>query len=50
MTCGRAASADPKVWILRYASATEGVRYRVLCLSRNLTGTRTWDVSLVLDG
>jgi hypothetical protein len=44
----------PKVWALRYApkdAATElPVRYRLLCLSRNLTFDRSWDTMLVLEG
>lgn len=43
----------PKVWILRYAPQDEGDDvdvYRVLVLSRNLTGDRSWDVILRLDG
>lgn len=42
----------PKVWVLRYAGdgADEPIRYRLLCLSRNLTFDRSWDLALVLDG
>jgi len=42
----------PKVWALRFApaAAEDPVRYRFLCLSRNLTFDRCWDTSLVLDG
>lgn len=42
----------PKVWVLRYAGDDEDdpVRYRLLCLSRNLTFDRSWDLALVLDG
>src|SRR4051812_35691952 len=41
----------PKLWALRYRNETsEEVLYRVLCLSRNLTNDRSWDLSLVLDG
>ena len=41
----------PKLWLLRFA-ALEGseVRYRLLCLSRNLTYDRSWDTILRLDG
>ena len=31
-------------------TAVQPVRYRVLCLSRNLTFDRSWDTALVLDG
>lgn len=45
----------PKVWLLRYQPADselteQPIRYRFLCLSRNLTFDRSWDTSLVLDG
>ena len=40
----------PKLWVLRYTQPDQDVRYRVVCLSRNLTASRTWDVSLVLEG
>jgi len=47
----------PKVWLLRYVAhsdeADDGdgpVRYRVLCLSRNLTFDRAWDTCLALEG
>ena len=42
----------PKVWLLRYVATDDGepVRYRLLCLSRNLTFDRSWDTALVLDG
>ena len=42
----------PKVWFLRYlpSDETEPIRYRLLCLSRNLTFDRSWDTVLVLDG
>ena len=42
----------PKVWLLRYlpSDESEPIRYRLLCLSRNLTFDRSWDTVLVLDG
>ncbi|MFH1039549.1 MAG: phospholipase D family protein [PVC group bacterium] len=42
----------PKVWILRFTSASKGdpILYRVLCLTRNLTYDRSWDTLLSLDG
>lgn len=40
----------PKVWFLRYTAPDEPVRYRLLCLSRNLTFDRSWDTALVLEG
>ena len=43
-------SFHPKVWALRYTAPGMPVRYRFLCLSRNLTFDRSWDTVLVLDG
>lgn len=40
----------PKAWALRFEREEEPVRYRLLCLSRNLTFDRSWDTALVLDG
>lgn len=41
----------PKLWLARYRSRDgDGTHHRVLCLSRNLTGDRSWDTILVLDG
>ena len=42
----------PKIWVLRFKRAghVEDVVLRVLILSRNLTGDRSWDLSLSLDG
>jgi hypothetical protein len=40
----------PKVWTLRFVADDGVVRYRVLCLSRNLTFDRCWDTVVVLDG
>ncbi len=43
----------PKVWLLRYAPSeneSDSIRYRLLCLSRNLTFDQSWDTMLVLDG
>jgi hypothetical protein len=41
----------PKVWVLRFRHETsEEVKYRFLCLSRNLTFDRSWDTMLSLDG
>lgn len=44
------ASFHPKFWALRFTQAGEPVRYRMLCLSRNLTFDRSWDTALVLEG
>ena len=40
----------PKVWALRFVAEDSAVRYRVLCLSRNLTFDRCWDTVVALDG
>src|SRR5690606_21974945 len=40
----------PKVWLLRYLRAGEPVRYRFVCLTRNLTFDKSWDSILVLEG
>jgi hypothetical protein len=40
----------PKLWLLRYVANGGPVRYRLLCLSRNLTFDRSWDACLRLDG
>lgn len=40
----------PKVWVLRYEARDLPIRYRVLCLTRNLTFDRSWDTCLVLEG
>jgi hypothetical protein len=41
----------PKVWYIRYRGRDESdARYRLLCLSRNLTFDRSWDTVLRLDG
>lgn len=40
----------PKVWVLRFSSPGDGVRYRLLCTSRNLTFDRCWDSVVCLEG
>ena len=40
----------PKVWVLRFTAPDAQTRYRLLCLSRNLTFDRSWDTALILDG
>jgi len=42
----------PKLWVLRFErpAAPDDVVLRLLVLSRNLTGDRSWDLSLSLDG
>jgi hypothetical protein len=40
----------PKLWVIRFQSASGERSYRVLCLSRNMTFVGTWDTLLRLDG
>ena len=40
----------PKVWAMRFIREGARPRYRVLCMSRNLTFDRSWDTVLRLDG
>lgn len=40
----------PKIWILRYLEDDGEASYRLLCLTRNLTNSHSWDVILRLDG
>ncbi len=48
----RGGSFHPKLWILRYVANDndQDVRYRVLCLSRNLTFDRCWDTFIAVEG
>jgi hypothetical protein len=46
----RKGSFHPKAWALRFENSRRLVRYRLLCLSRNLTFDHSWDTALVLDG
>ena len=45
----RGALFHPKVWVLEFGLGEER-SYRFLCSSRNLTGDRSWDVMVRLDG
>jgi len=40
----------PKIWFLRYTKADLPDQYRLLCSTRNLTGDRSWDAVVRLDG
>ena len=40
----------PKMWLLRFTSEDDPVQYRFLCMSRNLTFDRAWDVCFRSDG
>ncbi len=39
----------PKIWVLRFVNDDGGRRHRFACLSRNLTGDRSWDTVLICD-
>jgi len=44
-------SFHPKLWLLHFeGERPDGRQYRVVCMSRNLTLDRSWDVSVCLDG
>ncbi len=40
----------PKIWLLRFVADSGAVRYRFLCLTRNLTFDRSWDTVLCIEG
>lgn len=40
----------PKVWVLRFVDRCQEPNFRLLVLSRNLTGDRSWDTILWFDG
>jgi PLD-like domain len=40
----------PKVWAIRMVGQDDEIRYRVLCLSRNLTFDTCWDTALTIEG
>ncbi len=40
----------PKVWLIRFVADGAPVRFRFICLTRNLTFDRSWDNVLSLDG
>jgi hypothetical protein len=40
----------PKVWLLRFINQTRPPIHRLLCLSRNLTFDRSWDLMVQLEG
>ena len=39
----------PKIWVLRYINAADDLTHRFVCMSRNLTGDRSWDTVLMTD-
>ncbi|GAG73688.1 unnamed protein product [marine sediment metagenome] len=40
----------PKIWLLRFKNQEGNILYKYVCLSRNITFDRSWDIILVLDG
>lgn len=46
----RGGSFHPKLWLLRFVHESGQVSYRFICLSRNMTFDRSWDVSVSLEG
>ncbi len=40
----------PKVWVIRFEGQKKSIRYRLLCLTRNLTFDQSWDTALAMDG
>ena len=46
----RGGSFHPKVWLLRFVHSSGQALYRLICLSRNMTFDRSWDVSIRLEG
>lgn len=39
----------PKIWVLRFTDDAENLTHRLVCLSRNMTGDRSWDTVLLAD-
>ena len=39
----------PKIWVLRFVNTDGAFTHRLACLSRNMTGDRSWDTVLVTD-
>jgi len=50
VTAPHGGAFHPKVWLLKFLSASGEACLRLLVLSRNLTDDGSWDVSLCLDG
>lgn len=50
VTAPRGGAFHPKLWLLRFVADKGPVQMRLVCLSRNLTFDRSWDVVVVLDG
>ena len=43
-------SFHPKVWLIRYLDSRKQPYFRLLVMSRNLTDSRDWDISVSFDG
>jgi hypothetical protein len=39
----------PKIWVLRFVGTDGDVRFRLLCLTRNLTFAQSWDTIVALE-
>lgn len=39
----------PKIWALRFTNPSADMTHRLVCLSRNLTGDRSWDTVLMIE-
>ncbi|ADU49576.1 hypothetical protein Intca_3090 [Intrasporangium calvum DSM 43043] len=39
----------PKIWVLRFTNASGDLTHRLACLSRNLTGDRSWDTVFMAE-
>ncbi len=50
VTASRGGAFHPKLWLLRFVADEAPVLMRLVCLSRNLTFDKSWDVVVVLDG
>ncbi|MBN2056916.1 phospholipase D family protein [bacterium] len=52
VTAPRGGVFHPKLWALRFTDANDPrvIHLRLIVLSRNLTGDRSWDVALTLEG
>lgn len=46
----RGGSFHPKIWLLRFAANDASIRYRFVCLTRNLTFDRAWDTAVIVEG
>lgn len=48
----RGGNFHPKIWVLRFSdpAGQQPVKFRFLCLTRNLTFDRSWDTLLSLEG